>query len=1039
MNENTINITMLAWMKRLLLLLLGLVLGIAVLIGGALVYLDDEDYRRLLIREADRFLDARLEINGPFSLTLGRDLLLIAGDVRLSANDGSYTFEAGEIDLSQRLGSWLMTGTLWINHLVLSDGQLYLRPGEAREVRPEDWRLPPVIIQQARLENLHAVYGEREDDERLEISVLHLEVDDINDSGPVGIRGEGLVNTQQVEIEGSLDPVAELADTSQPYSVGVNLVAGNLELHLAGSIRDPVRGRGMDLQLAIEDESVSDTLKLFDRTAPEIGALTARCRISGDYASPSLHDIDIQLLRGKAVDLRVQGGVMDLMTGQGLDLHIEGRSSDPQVLSWQLFERQDQVESLSLTGRVVEENGRFLLRDVDARARSRPGLETHLSGNTRLPTRKEPRPADGEALSFKLTSPSIAALNLPEFGKLPELGRVTGSASYRPYWDGAGFFDMRLEAGTKDQVHASATGSLGFIPYAYNTGLSGIDLVVNLSAADSTTLGEAIGYELPKLGAVRLGMQVSGATNNLLVDGISLETGPADQPVMRASGSLRTQLRKHTSTMALTFDAAVADIVAAFREVPSGYLGRIGGSVELSDVDGSWGLDRFDVASSQTDLYTLKFSGALEDVVKRDRAEITITAEIPDPAAFGRAADIKLAGISPYRLDGVLSFKDTRLRYRGSTSVGRSHSQTNLTGSMTDGRAGLKGELVIPVLYLDDFGIPPEPEDASQAQARIQAAGRPGKRKAHAFSREPIRLDVLGLMDLDIGITVDDIDSGGKSAAEKVKGRVVLKDSVLHIAPLRLVAKGGPTDLDLKIDVRDVPAVALKMSADDQLLGPWLAQVQGTVPVEGFANYHIDLAASGGSPHELASSLNGNVSLAFENAKIPRRYVEYLSVDVFGWAMGKFNGEERYANLDCVLADFDIRDGVLSSTLLAADGPRLAMEGELTLDLGAETIDAVFLPRQKRKLFASVSPVRLTGDMRDPDVKAIPAKEAAKNIGALVLIPYVAIPAAIFGKLWESVDDKDAYGGGCANLQRDKAEAAAKAGDVKPQDASWYE
>ena len=66
-------------------------------------------------------------------------------------------------------------------------------------------------------------------------------------------------------------------------------------------------------------------------------------------------------------------------------------------------------------------------------------------------------------------------------------------------------------------------------------------------------------------------------------------------------------------------------------------------------------------------------------------------------------------------------------------------------------------------------------------------------------------------------------------------------------------------------------------------------------------------------------------------------------------------------------------------------------------------------------------------------------KEAAKNIGALVLIPYVAIPAAIFGKLWESVDDKDAYGGGCANLQRDKAEAAAKAGDVKPQDASWYE
>jgi len=129
----------------------------------------------------------------------------------------------------------------------------------------------------------------------------------------------------------------------------------------------------------------------------------------------------------------------------------------------------------------------------------------------------------------------------------------------------------------------------------------------------------------------------------------------------------------------------------------------------------------------------------------------------------------------------------------------------------------------------------------------------------------------------------------------------------------------------------------------------------------------------------------------------------------------------------------------LSSTLLAADGPHLAIEGELTLNLGAETIDAVFLPKQKRKLFTSASPVRLSGDMREPDVKAIPAKEAAAKIGALVLVPYVAIPVAILGKLWESVDDKDGYGGGCTNLQREKAEEAAKADKTRPQDSSWYE
>ena len=116
--------------------------------------------------------------------------------------------------------------------------------------------------------------------------------------------------------------------------------------------------------------------------------------------------------------------------------------------------------------------------------------------------------------------------------------------------------------------------------------------------------------------------------------------------------------------------------------------------------------------------------------------------------------------------------------------------------------------------------------------------------------------------------------------------------------------------------------------------------------------------------------------------------------------------------------------------------------GMMLADLGAETIDAVFLPKQKRKLFKSISPVKLKGDMRDPDVTAIPAKEAARNIGALVLVPYVAIPVTILGKLWQSVDDGDAQGGGCASLNREKAEEASKAAETDVQQAedwAWYE
>ena len=350
---------------------------------------------------------------------------------------------------------------------------------------------------------------------------------------------------------------------------------------------------------------------------------------------------------------------------------------------------------------------------------------------------------------------------------------------------------------------------------------------------------------------------------------------------------------------------------------------------------------------------------------------------------------------------------------------------------MAGERPGLQGSFVIPVLYLEDIGLEPGAGPATPG-TESSTAGKPRLgRSAHAFSREPLNFDILKQLDLDLDIKIDEIASAQVSA-DKLYGRIVLENGRLQVRPMKLVAEGGPTDLDLVIDARDTPVISMKLTADDQKLGHWLAQVQDQVPVDGFANYHIVLDASGKSPHELAASLNGYVALAIENTRVPRRYVEILSVDVFGWALGTVDRKKKYVNLDCMLAKFDIDDGIAKSSLLAADGPRLALEGTMTLDLGKETIDAVFLPKQKKKLFSSIEPVRLSGDMRDPKVRAIPAKAAARNIGSLVLVPYVAIPVTFLGKLWGAVDDKDKYGGGCANLQAVKAAEAEK---LKQQEA----
>jgi uncharacterized protein involved in outer membrane biogenesis len=466
--------------------------------------------------------------------------------------------------------------------------------------------------------------------------------------------------------------------------------------------------------------------------------------------------------------------------------------------------------------------------------------------------------------------------------------------------------------------------------------------------------------------------------------------------------------------------------------LPPGYLGRLQGKVTVSDLDGTWGLDSFDVESTGTGLYQLNFTGALDDVIKRDKAEIDLKLDIPDTVAFGDAAGIDLAGVAPYSMEGVLSFNNKQTHFKGRAAVGNTKITTEMNGSIAGKRPYLKGELTIPVLYLTDIGLEPGADKGTEIPDSGKLDKKKKARRPHFFSRNPVNFDNLKKMDLDLTISIDEIESK-EILADELKGHIILKDGLLRVRPMQLKTAGGPTDLDLEIDARQTPGITFKLTADDQKLGRWLAQLQNQVPVDGYANYDIDLRATGYSPHDLASSLDGSVALAFENARIPRRYLEYLSVDVFGWALHTVaDKNNKYANLDCTLANFTISKGVAVSNLLVSDGPHVAIEGTMTLNLGEETIHAVFLPKQKKKLYSRITPVKLTGDMRDPDVRAIPAKAAVARIGSVILLPYVAIPVMMFEHLWGRVDDHDEHGGGCVALKEAKdkeLKKARKAGD----------
>jgi len=1077
------------WLKRLGILLVTVLLVTVLLIIGALIFLDGDHYKQPLAWVAETFFDSELTISGPLRVHVSTGLQLHAEGVQFKPHDDSYFLKADTLNTDIRLKDAVF-GTLWIRDLAVTG--FYLKVNESDSDDKFDWKnftLPPVVVERTNFDNLMVEYQEVAPGTLHSFALSELTFDDVNDSGPLSLQAQGLLDGRGFKINGTFPPLKQALDLQSPKPVVITVEGDRIHARLDGSITDPATGKGMDFELEYQATEMHELMELFGDDIPAVGELQATARLQGDYAVPRLTDIDAHMHRGEEVDINLTGSVDDILTGEGMNLHLVGHSDKPAVTSWLLFKKLDMMESISFDGVIQESSGLFYLKDVNAAARTSAGLSVTASGDAELYGAGHVFSATDTGLNLKVTAPTTAALNLLELEDIPELGAIFGTLKLIASQDAVGLYDADVNIGSKKTSVAHLKGLVGYIPLHDASKTTGIDLQVNIKSRNVAALGKKFGYnmqqlgpghadtritgdldqirlgetvvsigrkdgvlmtakgkaesivfntpsleanahfdvrasmpdlsnlselagtDLPKLGATKINSKLVVNKSELKFENLTVNIGAADQPTIKMNGKVVTLLHKG-STIDIKFDVAVGDLAAALTGKPPGYLGRLHGTAGISDMDGSWGIESFTLVSSDTRLYKVDIGGGYKDLGKSDFLKVNTSIDINDPVTLGEALDIDLSGFSTYHAEGLLTGTETTLSYTGKESLGRTSATTALSGSLVKGRPTFKGKYEIPVLYLADFGFNPNEEDTEPVKVDLDSPGH-----GDIFSREPFDIDVLNTFDLDFDVLIDQVESHGEMSIDSVKAHIRLKDGDLQVKPLKFLYEGGTMDVVFGLQAHSPPSFRLQVTADDLKLGPTMAQVQNDVPINGYSNIHMDMTASGQSPHELAASLGGQISLGFENARIPSKYIQFLSVDVFGWAVSTTFRKDRYADLNCVVAKFEATDGKLKSTVLIADGPNLSLGGSIRLNLRRETMKIVILPKQKRRLFSSISPVTVEGPMRDPHVKAIPAKAAVQEIGAMALVPYVYVPLKLMGKLWSIVDDGDKSGQGCASVK----------------------
>lgn len=311
-------------------------------------------------------------------------------------------------------------------------------------------------------------------------------------------------------------------------------------------------------------------------------------------------------------------------------------------------------------------------------------------------------------------------------------------------------------------------------------------------------------------------------------------------------------------------------------------------------------------------------------------------------------------------------------------AIDTSFGKSDLSGSLQVGlgeKMDVKGELTSKLLDLtpftsDEEGVGTE-EGASKAVEEV--AGKQ-KKNRYVFVEEPLELEVLNSMDVDLQATINKLRSRDGHLRDVVT-RVVLKDGDLHLTnrfsgegegrsvnDIKFTTSGGETaQLDMLVKVRDFRVNLL--SGEDA--------GRDTLPP---LDITADLQATGKSPRALAASSNGRVLVTLGKGKVESGVAGRISGDIIGQlfsALNPFSKEDKYNVLECMVLGLELNSGKADITGMLFETEKIKAMGEGGIDLNDETL-AIEFETQPRSGFGIsadmfVTPfIKLSGTLASP-------------------------------------------------------------------------
>lgn len=335
-----------------------------------------------------------------------------------------------------------------------------------------------------------------------------------------------------------------------------------------------------------------------------------------------------------------------------------------------------------------------------------------------------------------------------------------------------------------------------------------------------------------------------------------------------------------------------------------------------------------------------------------------------------------------YQSAGRVTHQPGVWRYQGfSARIGNSDFSGTLQVETGGRRPVLRGDLVFGKLEFADLG-------PVVGTRRGDAAPLPASRgnDRHVLPQLPFRVERWKSLDADVKLTAKTILRARELPIDNLATRLRMQDAVLTLDPLQFGVAGGTFGGAITLDGQHDPIRAhARLAAKKIVFARLFPSLKLNKANVGQVSAEVDLAGTGNAVADMLASANGRVGLVIAGGEVSKLMMEMAGLHLLEVITLKIAGD-RPIKIRCLMADFQVRQGVMAAEQLLFDTEISTIDGHGRIDLGQEKLDLTLLPKSKKfSLIALRSPIYVRGSFARPVVDVDKGRIAARGLGALAL------------------------------------------------------